>query len=169
MAASTPRKKKQDVKKLIAESKRAVRTVQVCLRADLVDEYETLQAKLRKLDAGDSLGGHPDAGPITDRLAELRGQMEDATVEFRIQGLARRAYTALVAEHPAREGNKADEMLGMNIDDVVEQLIRRGTIDPVLDDDDWTALLEDALTEATYEALTNAAWSANKRDVSVPF
>lgn len=169
MAASTPRKK-QDVKKLIAESRRAVRTVQICTRADLGDEYETLEARLAKAkDDNNSIGGNPQIPELTVRIGELREQMREATIEFKIRGLSRRRYTEIVAKHPPREGNKADAMLGMNIDDVVEQLIKLGTFEPELDDEDWETLLEDTLTEATYEALTNAAWSANKRDVSVPF
>jgi hypothetical protein len=168
MAANTPRKKK-NVKQLLAEAQRAVRTVKVCTRADLAEEYETLETRLAKAKAdNNSIGGNPQVAELSAQLEELREQLRDATIEVKIRGLPRRDYTKLVAAHAPREGNKADAMLGMNVDEVVEQLIKRGTFSPDLDAEDWEFLLGD-VTEATYEQLTNAAWSANNRDVSVPF
>lgn len=169
MAGPSPHKK--DVKKLIRAAKRAVRRVPVCLRADLVDEYETLEAQLNKAKAAaeDSLGGDPRVAELTARLEELRAEMGEATVEFVIRALPEKQFTKVLTEHPPREGDKRDAVMGWNIDDVVEQLIRRGTEEPNLDDEDWQILLEETLNRATYAQLTNAAWSVNDKDVSVPF
>lgn len=148
-----------------------MRTVDICTRADLVDEYETLEAKVRKAKespAADSLAG-ADTSAWEARMAELRDEMAESTIRFRIRALPDREFTKLITEYPAREGNKADAVLGMNIDEVVEQLIRRGTVEPELDAADWEVLLGEVLNRATYEQLTNAAWSVNKQDVSVPF
>lgn len=169
MAASTPRKKK-NVKQLLAESKRPVRTVNICTRADLVDEYETLEARLEKAkNEANSIGGSPAVPEITARLEELREQMDEASIEFRIRGLPQRQFTALVAKYPPREDNKADAYVGYNIDDVVEQLIRHGTEEPVLDDEDWQMLLEETLNNVTWDQLVNAAWNVNRVDVATPF
>jgi hypothetical protein len=169
VAASTPRKKK-NVKQLLAEAQRAVRTVDICTRADLVDEYEILESRIakKKEAAGDSLAG-ADTAAMEARLAALKEEMADASITFKIRALPDREFTKLVAEYPARKGNKPDEVLGMNIDDVVEQLIRRGTEEPEMDGGDWEKLLGEVLNKATYEQLTNAAWSVNRQDVSVPF
>lgn len=169
MAASTPRKKK-NVKQLLAGAQRAFRTVDICTRADLVDEYETIEARLEKAKAdSNSIGGHPDIPVLTERLEQLREEMRDATLTFKIRGLPQRQYTELLAQHPPRKDDKRDALLGMNIDAVVEQLIRQGTVEPELDDDDWEQLLGDVINVATYEQLTNAAWSVNNKDVSAPF
>jgi hypothetical protein len=170
MAGPSPQKKKQNVKALLAGAQRAVRRVQICTRADLQDEYETVLAQqqaAQKEDGSASLAGPP--AEFAARLDELREEMRESTLEFVIRGLPRRKYTELVQANPAREDNKADAVLGFNVDEVVEQLIRLGTESPDLDADDWRTLLEDTLTEAQYEALTNAAWAANNRAVSVPF
>jgi hypothetical protein len=170
MAGPSPQKKKQDVKALLAGAKRAIRRVPICTRADLQDEYETLLAKqqaAQKDDGSASLAGPP--AEFAARLDELREEMREATLEFVIRGLPRRKFTELVQANPAREGDKADALLGFNVDEVVEQLIRQGTESPVLDADDWQTLLGDTLTDAQYEQLTNAAWAVNKRDVTVPF
>lgn len=170
MAGTTPRKKKS-VKQLLSEAQRAVRTVDVCTRADLVDEAERLEARIEraKASAGDSLAGAPDVSDLDARLAELKEEMADASITFKIRGLAERKYTQLIAQHPPRAGNDGDKAMGFHVDDVVEQLIRLGTEEPKLDLDDWTLLLEDVLNKATYAQLTNAAWAVNARDVSVPF
>lgn len=165
MAGPSPRKK--NVKALLRGSQRAVRNVKICTRADLVDEAETVEARIRKAKETDSLA--PDVSDLEARLAELREQMEDASIEFRIRALPRREFTKLITENPAREDNKHDAVLGMNIDEVVEQLIRRGTEEPELDAADWEILLGDVLNQATYKQLTNAAWSVNEHDVSIPF
>lgn len=169
MAGTTPRKKKT-VKQLLAEAQRAVRTVPICTRADLVDEFELLESRITKAKeaAGDSLAG-ADTAAMEARLAVLKEEMADASITFKIRALPDREFTKLVAEHPGRKGNKADELLGMNIDEVVEQLIKRGTVEPEMDGGDWEQLLGEVLNRATYEQLTNAAWSVNKQDVSVPF
>lgn len=170
MAGPSPRKKK-NVKALLASAQRAIRTVTICTRADLVDEYETLEARLRKAKestAADSLAG-VDTSDLEARMAELREQMDDASLTFKIRALPDREFTRLVADNPARDGNKHDLVFGANLDEVVEQLIRRGTEEPELDAADWEVLLGEVLNKATYEQLTNAAWSVNKQDVSVPF
>jgi hypothetical protein len=169
MAASTPRKK-QTVKTLIRTAKRAVRTVRICTRADLVDEAETLEAQLEKAkEENTSIGGSPQLPHLAERLAELRQLMDDATIVFRIRALPQRKLTEVIAQHPPREGNPRDKVLGFHVDDVIEQLIRQGTEEPALDDDDWQILLEETLNAATYAQLTNAAWNVNDKDVSAPF
>jgi len=170
MAGPSPRKKQKNIKALLAGAQRAVRTVTVCTRADLVDEYETLEAQLKQLSEGaDSLAGADGAPELRARLDALRAEMDDASITFRIRGLPQRTYTSLLAQHPPRKDDKRDALLGFNIDDVIEQLIRLGTEEPELDDEDWERLLGDVINKADYERLTNAAWSVNTQDVSAPF
>jgi hypothetical protein len=169
--AGTAPRKKQNVKALLAGAQRAVRTVEVCTRADLADEYGTLDARIKKAraDGADSLAGSPELPEMIARLDELRDEMRAASITFKLRALPRREYTQVVAQNPPREGEKADALLGMNIDEVIEQLIRRGTEEPELDAADWEVLLGEALNQATYAQLTDAAWSLNTRDVTTPF
>lgn len=171
MGAPTAKRSKRDVKALLATARRPERSVDICVRADLQDRYAELERKIMDLEAktGASLAGNAEARSTAEAQAELRDKMLDASVRFTLRGLSRREWTDLVAQYPPREGNEADKAMGFNIDDFVEALIRASIVEPALDDDDWRTLLEDVLTEATYEVLTNAAWSVNKRDVSVPF
>lgn len=167
---ATPRKKK-NVKDLIRGAKLPVEKVDVCTRPDLVDEYEDLHARvLAARESPESLGGDPELAAWTARLEELQAEIEDTTIEFKIRGLSRPEYTKLAAEHPAREGNNKDLLAGgVNVDEIAEQLIKLGTIDPILDEDDWQEFLANVVNNASYTKLTLAAWAANNRDVSAPF
>lgn len=169
MGAPSP-KKQQKVKDIIAGARRPERTVLVCLRADLQDAYGDLERQLMQIEreGAPSLAGNPRARALAEEQEAVREQMLEHTLKIRLRGLPRREYNALVAQYPPRDGNPGDKAMGFNVDDAVEALIRTCTVDPLLDEDDWTNLL-DGMTDATYELLTEAAWAVNKRDVSVPF
>lgn len=170
MAASTPRKKKS-VKDLIRSAQLPLEKAKICTRPDLVDEYEALAADLAaaKTDR-DSLAGNPQIPRLEERLAELKEQIEEATIEFKIRGLPAEQYTKLAAKYPAREGDRMDIAAGgVNRDEIAEQLIRLGTVDPILDEDDWQYLLGTALNNVGYQQLTLTAWAANNIPVSAPF
>lgn len=160
---------KKDVKALLANAQRPIRKLDICTRGDLVDAYETLDARLKALGDVDQLGGHPDAAPIRAQLEALREQMRDSEITFVIRGLDPREYTKLLAQHPPRDGVAQDKAMGFNVDEMVDKLIRLGTEEPELDEEDWENLFGRAINKATYAQLTNAAWSANAIDVSVPF
>lgn len=170
MAANTPRKKK-NVKDLIRGAKLPVEKVKVCTRPDLVDEYEELNARVASArENPTSISGAPELPTWTARLEELKDEIEDTTIEFTIRGLPSEEYTKLAVKYPAREGNQKDLLAGgVNVDEIAEQLIRLGTVDPVLDEEDWVELLTNVVTNVGYTKLTLAAWAANNRDVSAPF
>lgn len=170
MAATTPRKKK-NVKDLIRGAKLRLETAAVCIRPDLVNEYETIQARIVQAKEGvDSLAGAPELPELTGRLEELRAEIEESTIEFKIRGLPSKQYTQLAAKYPPRQGNRADVLAGgVNVDEIVEELIKLGTEDPVLDEEDWQLLLGGAMNNHGYQQLTTAAWAANNLGVSAPF
>lgn len=170
MAANTPRKKK-NAKDLIRGAKLPVEKVKICTRPDLVDEYEELDARVANARQNPtSISGAPELPEWTARLAELQAEIEDTTIEFKIRGLSQPEYTKLATAHPAREGNNKDLLAGgVNVDDIAEKLIKLGTIEPVLDEEDWQNLLTNVVNNASYTKLTLAAWAANNRDVSAPF
>jgi hypothetical protein len=171
MGAPAPKKSKREIKALLAGARRSERTVPICLRGDLVAEMQDIERDLLRLEAtrSASLEGDPEAVPLAERAAALREEMLAHTVTFVVRAVARRRWTELMAAHPPREGDEADKVLGVNLDDMVEVLLRECTVEPQLDDDDWEHLLSEVLSDAQYEALTTAVWAVNTRDVSVPF
>ena len=167
-----------DVKELIRSAKLPEATVPLCLRADLVAEYERTERDLAAAvkAAGDSLAGPGgQARALEERLAALREEMTDSTLTVTLRALPSPRYRALMDEHPPRlVGDKVDRrdaVFGFNIDTFFTALTRACVVAPDLDDEDWEALTGDdgKLTDAQVGTLTDAAWKLNRKDVDLPF
>lgn len=171
---------KAEVKALLAGAKRAERTVPIPMRGDLAAECEELERRLLDLEMaqsgpGASLSGSPEAREVAERIEALRAEMKDSIVHFRLRALpARRSkgglptWQQLKDAHPPREGNDKDKENGVNGDDFAEELLRLSIVDPQLDDEMWTDLLE-ALSDGTYTVLIGNCFGVNQGDVDVPF
>lgn len=160
-------------KELIKTARRAERSVAICLRADLTAQMQELERELLESEAQRRAGGSLNAGTESRQLAtameELRQEMMQHTMEFRLQAVARNRWTVLVAEHPPRPDNDSDKQLGVNESTFFEAILRECTVNPILDDEDWRMLLDESLSDAQWNQLTNAVWGINCRDVDVPF
>jgi hypothetical protein len=170
-AKSKQGKTKLDFKSVRADARPAERTVEVCFRADLRARLQELARQLqeaeRERDAGNSLDAGGRSADLAQELEALRDQMVASTVEFRLRRLPRERWRDLVLEHPPGEDGGLAEV---NADTFFPALIRECCYEPELDDDDWEWLLgPDQLSDAEYQALSNAAWAVNARDVEVPF
>jgi hypothetical protein len=151
------------------------RTTDLCLLPSLVSRYEALQADMAKEAAAHagSLGGGNIAA-IREELTGLREQMQASTVRFRVRGLPRPKFRALKREHPPRKEddgkpNLRDSGLGVNEETFFEPLLRACLVEPVIDDATFRLLVDERLTDAQYEHLTDLAWAVNVRRVDLPF
>lgn len=173
MGAAAPRRTKRDAKLALAAARLPERSVELCLRGDLVAQLQDLSRQLVEVERDEKATGSAslDGGQLVElanQIRVLREEMQDDTIVLRLHALPRRKWTALVAAHPPREDNQADQVTGMNVDEFAEDLIRQCVVDPALDDEDW-ARLEEVLSDGQWQALTNAAFAVNTRDVDVPF
>jgi hypothetical protein len=163
----------KNFKAMLADAKRPEKTVNVCLRGDLAAEYEDLESSLEEAQgqAGDSLDA--GVGDIAENLEAMRELMKEYTYPFRLRALSRPAFRALVAEHPPRrQGDAIDERdvaFMVNLDTFNREFIKLSVVSPEMDEDDWTSLLDDKLTDAQFENLAVAAWMLNRVDVDIPF
>lgn len=182
---------------LIREAKRPERTVELCLRGDLVGEYGALErgfvsALQRQADSFDSPG---PAGSVT-RMEELRLQMRAATVTFHLGSIGLERSADLMAGHPPRDGDKRDGANGYNARTFYPALIRATCYkitgpgdDLILHGDDGRP--NDAMSEADwgepagsdypgsgllgqlntrdYQRLRDEAWAVDHQEVEVPF
>lgn len=166
-----------DVKTLIAGARLPEDEVPLCLRADLVKEYERAQAELAGLraDANSLAGPGERAAELEAVLADLREQMAGSTLTVRLRALPSHRYQELVDQHAPRvvddKVDRRDRVFGFNVDTFFPALIAACTVDPVLDAEDWEALLGDdgKLTDGQVGKLTDKAWNLNKKDINVPF
>lgn len=159
----------------LAAARPAERTVPLCLRGDLVAEFEDLDRQLEQArrSAGDSLAAGSDVVVISQQLEALRAQMQAATKTFRLRALPRRQWRELVAAHPPRRDDNGkpleSDTIGVNADSYFDAVIRASVVEPKLTGEQWTRLLDEVLSDRQFDQLADAAWGLNRRDVEVPF
>lgn len=157
---------------LIRGARLPQRTIRVCLAADLVAEWEELDRQRKEVARTDSLAD--PAGGINASMEKLREEMTAHTVLFRLQALPKRRWRELFAAHPPRKDEKGepirrDVMLGVHYENFFDALLKESIVDPKLDDETLTLLLEEKLTDRQWEELTDVAWNLNRGSVNVPF
>jgi hypothetical protein len=164
----------KNFKAMLAGARLPERTVEVCLRGDLVAAHEDAERELKQAEkkATDSLAGNGTA-EIIERIEGLEEQMREHVVVFTLRALPRPAWRALLADHPPRRDDKneivsEDSGLELDVSTFYDDLIRRSVVDPELDEADWAALA-DVLTDRQFGDLAGAAWLLNRGEVDVPF
>lgn len=184
-----------DIKALLRSSRRAERSVPVCLRGDLVAEFEELDRKLAAAAAAAAAKPNDsrlntksvtEAHRIAEQMLALQEQMRHFTVDFRLRALAPKRWAELTAEHPPRKGDDGkvheQDSTGVNMATFFEPLLRESIVYPTLDDEAWDLLMGRAepteedpdadkrgLTDAQVDTLSGPAWALNRRTVDVPF
>lgn len=165
-----------DIDQLLAQARPAERTVSLCLRGDLVAEFERLEADhVRATERVDtSLAGEgPSALALAQQMEALRQQMQDSTLVLTVRALVPRSrYTDLVLAHPPRtdlEGTPVpQDREGYNVETFFPALVRASVVDPVMTDDRW-ARLDAVLSDRQFDELAISALAVNRGAVSVPF
>jgi hypothetical protein len=157
---------------VLAHAKRPERRVPVCLRGDLIAEIEALNDELLNFRTGlnnqATLASKGDERKVAQRIQELQEEMRQATIEFRLQGLNRSEWAALVADHPPTQ-EQAREGYVYNIETLPADLIRRCLMDPTPTDEEWAQLL-DNITSGQFEGLAEVATTVSRtKVVDVPF
>jgi hypothetical protein len=165
---------KLDFAKLLADAKLPEKTVPVCLRGDLVADFEAADRELEQAQKkpASSLAGSGTSA-LTERLEALEAEMREHTYTFRLRGMPRHVWRELMAAHPPRVGDDGelvmeDRLTGANRLTVFEPLVRASIVDPVLDDAQFADLMS-KLTDRQFEDLTSAAWDLNQGSVDIPF
>jgi len=165
----------------LAAAKLPERTVEICLRGDLVAAHEEAerQLKLAEGKAADSLAGS-GAGPLIEQIEALEAQMQEASQVFTVRALPHRrspaddrpTHNELKKAHPPRRGTDGeiieDDGLGYNVETFNEALVRLCVVDPELDAADWDALLA-VISEGQFAVLALACLLLNRGDIDVPF
>jgi len=155
------------------------KTVQICMRGDLLADFEDADRELVKARkrALDSLAGGGDLGAMAERIEALQAEIAENSWTFRLRALPHREFRALIGQHPPRivkDEESGEERLdtrdmyvGVNTETFYDALIQASLVDPELDDVEFGDLV-DKVTDRQYDTLSDAAWSLNRRDVD-PF
>lgn len=166
-----------DVLAIIDAAQPAQRSIALCLRGDLVSEYEDLDRQREeagKTDTGDSLASGSAAATIVAQMDALREQMKAGTITVVLRAMNRKAFRKLCTLHPVRRDedgtpNREDVGLGVNTETLWDPLIRASWSTPVIDKARMTKLLDEVLSDRQYQVLASVAWEVNRDDVDVPF
>jgi len=161
---------------IIDAARPAETTVSLCLRGDLVAEFELLEEALaaeKSKPRDDSLAGGGAMRELAEKIEALREEMATFIVTFRLRAMPRLYYRKLTDDHPPRidaDGSVHidDARLQVNNETFFGPLIRACLVEPKIDAPRLTKLLDETLSDRQYEQLADAALLVNRGTVSVP-
>jgi hypothetical protein len=138
--------KKLSTKDKIKRSKRPTRVVEICLQTDLQEQHEALHKELAEAYAAEQNDKRLNSGGRSRQIAlqieALEQEMAEYVLLFRLTAISPTAWSDLQDEHPPREGNNDDLLLGYNPQTFFDAAIRACTVEPSdMDDEAWLDLL----------------------------
>lgn len=142
----------------------------LCLRPDLLAEYEERNAEL--LDLQTSTAPKRNAGGVVtgarelaERVEALRKEITDSEIKFVFRSLTRDAFRALCDTCPPRYDDALDNHVGYNREAVSDALVRASLLEPVFDGITWEDIKADGTKLGT--AQEGADWRALLEVISV--
>jgi hypothetical protein len=156
------------IEEVLAKIKVPVRSVPICMDADLQAEHDELTNQLDVLnrETNGKMNGRTEAREIADRLRELEKLMHDSEVTFKFRGLTRGAIRKLQEKFPPPDPNP--NRWTWNVDAGAATLLSQSAIQPTMTLEDAEQLLA-TLDEGRAGVLVNAAWTASTGSTQVPF
>ena len=155
-----------DISSLLEQASLRELTVKVCLAGDAAGELEALEAELGQLGEWHptSLGEKNPAFELQERVEAARQRVREAAAEFRFRALGHRAYSNLLAAHPAQDSSKEPYDAGTFLPAVLAACC----IEPSLTAAQVDRLL-DVVNDGTARMLFQAALSVNEEPSPIPF
>jgi hypothetical protein len=151
---------------ILAQATPRERTVLVCIRGDLVGEADRLQDEMNRVtsdwEPADLTDVHPGR-ELAVKLKEVREQIKAAEVPFKLRYIGDRAYSDLMAAHPASDDGQA-----FDSDSFPRALIAASCVDPVMSEEQVAQLFE-KINEGEIKKLFDAAWDVHNSSEIVPF
>ncbi|MGI5161388.1 hypothetical protein [Microbispora sp. CA-102843] len=160
-----------DINDVFANATRVTKTVPLCLKGDLQAEWEDLerqrQAALAKPRSDSLAGDNGEVRAITELMESVREQMEANVVPFRIEGLPKRKWSNLVAQHKPRP---QDEEAGLdyNAETLPVVALAACCVDPKMSVEQAERLVDETLTQGQWEQLWWTVLQANNKKVDIP-
>lgn len=147
--------------------------VQLCLRPDLLDEWETACEELAEAQSRDGAGarlasGTPKATRLkAERVKDLEQQIAETAVWFEMQALPKDEWAALTEKHPPRDDNSVDLWVGYNRAAVEDAAVRPCMVNPVFDDASWADFVK-VCNPGEWAALVEVVRSVNRAVTEPP-
>lgn len=156
------------IEEVLGKIKIPVRSVPICMDADLQGEHDELTNRLDVLnrETNGKMGDRAEAREAAERLHELEKLMHDSEVIFKFRGLTRSAVKKLQDRFPPPDPNPNRWV--WNVEAGAAALLSQSAIQPVMSLSDAEQLLE-AIDEGRAGVLINTAWAASTGSTTVPF
>ena len=136
-------------------------------QGDDLAHIESLRAAVER--AKLAAGGVPRVGDTGSDVAAAKAALTAACEEAEpravimvVKALGRRQWRSLVDAHPARDGEKEDEMLGVNADSFPDALVPVSIAEPTWPTPADRDSFLDGLSDADFNRLFRAAFTLNR-------
>lgn len=123
--------------------------VEICLRPDLVAEFEELEAALEDEELATPAGPRRNSDKpnpwlqiIAEQIAAAEAEMSESAVRFTFRALPRDRFRALCDSYPPRKDDHLDLSVGYHRADVGDELVKASLVDPIFDNTAWAEFLD---------------------------
>lgn len=149
---------------LIGRVKMPVRSVTICIDADLQGEHDELSEKLelvRRREPG-RMGETAEGKELAERIGEVEDKMRASEQAFKFKGLNKNALNVLYKRFPAKDKNMVwDPESG------AAALLAAAAVEPAMNEAQAERLL-DAVSQGQADKLVGCAWLAATGSSTVP-
>lgn len=156
----------RSIQDILKGAKPRERTVKVCVRGDLAGRVESLTEEISRVsedwEPTDLTDEHPGRA-LSVELKQVREEAREAEEPFTFRYIGDRAYSDLMAAHPADNDNEA-----FNSETFPRALVAASCVEPAMTEDDVTELFE-VINEGEIKKLFDAAWEVHNAADVIPF
>ncbi len=162
----------KSLKDLLKQATLPERIVSIVMDRGLVAEFQALEDDLQRANEAklsDRRKGS-EAASISRKIEDVREKMRASTVTFKLRGMRGSDWRAMKAKHPIKSESPTptERLFGADVDGLLNEAVRASIIEPQVDDEDWTTLL-DVLTEGEWERFTDTVFQLNEEGTAIPF
>jgi hypothetical protein len=156
----------KSIEDILKAAKPREKTVKVCIAGDLAGEAERLQDELSRVsedwEPADLTDVHPGRA-IAEQLRAVHAQVREAEEPFTMRYIGDRAYSDLLAAHPAENDQEA-----FNSVTFPRALVAASCVQPEMSEEQAIELFE-VINEGEIKRLFDAAWDVHNSSEVIPF
>ncbi|MFJ8027458.1 hypothetical protein [Streptomyces sp. NPDC096311] len=156
----------KSIEDILKAAKPREKTVKICVRGDLAGEAERLQDELSQVsedwEPADLTAVHPGRA-IAEQLKAVHAQVREAEEPFTLRYIGDRAYSDLLAAHPADNDQEA-----FNSVTFPRALVAASCVQPEMTEEQVIELFE-VINEGEIKKLFDAAWDVHNSSDVIPF
>ncbi|MGH3375981.1 MAG: hypothetical protein ACRDP6_14680 [Actinoallomurus sp.] len=159
---------------VLADAKLPTRSVPICLRGDLIAEWQDLERQFKQANQvadEDTLASKnsTEALQLAQQMEDLEEQMRAATRMFRLQGLLGSDWRKLLKAHPPREGDEQDAQVEFNRETFGIAALAACSVMPKMTVAQAAKLVDGPLTDGQWNTLFGSIWQMHATAVDIPF